>query len=80
VIGGFLVFAYVEFDQRVLGFLPTSDASGCHPSYRGACVPLASDVDCYGGGGNGPSFVGRVMVVGPDVYGLDRDGDGVGCD
>ena len=54
--------------------------TGCHPSYEGACVPFASDVDCIGGSGNGPAYVGRVIVVGPDVYGLDRDGDGIGCD
>ena len=55
--------------------------SGCHPSYEGACVPAdASDVDCAGGSGNGPAYVGRVSVVGPDVYDLDRDGDGVGCE
>ena len=52
----------------------------CHPSYVGACVPFASDVDCRGGGGNGPAYVGRVTVVGPDVYGLDKDHDGIGCE
>ena len=54
--------------------------SGCHPSYTGACVPIVSDVDCAGGSGNGPEYVGRVNVVGPDDYDLDRDGDGVGCE
>jgi hypothetical protein len=39
----------------------------CHPSYKGACVPYASDVDCKGGTGNGPKYAGRVKVVGPDV-------------
>lgn len=53
----------------------------CHPSYTGACVPFASDVDCAGGGGDGPAYVrGPVYVVGPDVYDLDRDGDGVACE
>jgi hypothetical protein len=38
-------------------------------------------VDCAGGGGNGPAYVsGPVQVVGSDVYGLDSDGDGVGCE
>ncbi len=54
--------------------------SGCHPSYKGACVPITSDVDGIGGRGNGPAYVGRVIVVGPDVYGLDHDGDGIGCE
>ena len=53
----------------------------CHPSYRGACLdPNASDYDCIGGSGNGPKYTGTVRVVGPDVFGLDRDGDGWGCD
>jgi hypothetical protein len=56
-------------------------AAECHPSYEGKCVPVASDVDCAGGSGNGPEYVrGPVKVVGPDEYGLDRDGDGFACD
>ncbi len=60
----------------------TQPAADCHPSYQGACVPNnVSDVDCAGGSGNGPYYVkGPVYVVGPDVYDLDRDGDGVGCE
>jgi hypothetical protein len=55
--------------------------SGCDDNYSGACVPIASDVDCAGGSGNGPEYVdGPVKVVGTDVYDLDRDGDGIGCD
>lgn len=54
--------------------------SSCDPNYSGACVPIASDVDCAGGSGNGPAYVsGPVTVVGKDIYDLDRDGDGVGC-
>jgi hypothetical protein len=53
--------------------------SGCHPSYD-PCVPIASDVDCAGGTGNGPVYTGTVQVIGPDEYGLDRDGDGLGCE
>lgn len=56
-------------------------AQDCHPSYEGACVPVASDVDCAGGSGNGPEYVqGPVHVVGPDEYRLDRDGDGIACE
>lgn len=72
--------------KRVLFLLPLLIPSvgwsqECHPSYQGACVPIASDVDCAGGSGNGPAYVrGPVKVVGPDVYGLDRDGDGIACD
>lgn len=59
---------------------PPEPASDCHPSYE-PCVPSASDVDCAGGSGNGPAYAsGTVNVVGPDVYDLDRDGDGVACE
>ncbi|WP_048876284.1 hypothetical protein [Saccharomonospora saliphila] len=52
----------------------------CDPNYSG-CVPVASDVDCAGGSGNGPAYVsGPVRVTGSDIYGLDRDGDGIACD
>ncbi len=58
-----------------------STHSRCDSNYSGACVPIASDVDCAGGSGNGPKYVaGPVYVVGSDIYDLDRDGDGVGCD
>lgn len=53
----------------------------CDPNYTGACVPIASDVDCAGGEGNGPAFVdGPVQVVGSDPYRLDADNDGIGCE
>jgi hypothetical protein len=53
---------------------------GCDSNYSG-CVPIASDVDCAGGSGNGPEYVeGPVDVLGSDVYGLDADNDGVGCE
>jgi hypothetical protein len=57
------------------------EESPCHPSYAGVCVPFATDVDCAGGSGNGPAYVrGPLRVIGPDVYDLDRDGDGIACD
>jgi hypothetical protein len=43
-------------------------------------VPVASDVDCSGGSGDGPAYTGPVSVHGPDEYDLDRDGDGAGCE
>ncbi len=44
-------------------------------------MPIARDVDCAGGSGDGPAYVrGPVYVVGRDIYGLDSDGDGVGCE
>jgi resuscitation-promoting factor RpfB len=56
-------------------------AGQCDPNYSGGCVPIASDVDCAGGSGNGPAYVaGPVTVVGSDIYDLDRDSDGIGCE
>lgn len=60
---------------------PEPETPDCHPSYAGACLdPDASDYDCAGGSGNGPKYTGRVTVVGPDVFDLDRDNDGIGCE
>ena len=57
-----------------------SGGSDCDSNYSG-CVPVASDVDCAGGSGNGPEYVaGPVEVTGSDVYDLDRDNDGIGCE
>jgi len=56
-------------------------SSSCDPNYSGACVPIASDVDCAGGSGNGPAYVqGPVYVIGTDIYHLDADGNGIGCE
>jgi hypothetical protein len=53
----------------------------CDPNYAGACLdPNAVDYDCDGGTGDGPDYTGEVEVVGDDPYGLDRDGDGIGCE
>jgi hypothetical protein len=55
-------------------------ANKCDTNYSG-CVPIASDVDCAGGSGNGPAYVeGPVEVIGSDIYDLDRDGDGIACE
>ncbi|MFF5177564.1 G5 domain-containing protein [Micromonospora sp. NPDC000316] len=57
-----------------------AQSSRCDPNYT-PCVPIASDVDCAGGSGNGPAYVsGVVKVIGIDIYDLDRDNDGYGCD
>lgn len=61
---------------------PKADpAPNCDPNYAGACVPVASDVDCAGGSGDGPEYVqGPVRIVGDDVYDLNRDDDNIACD
>ncbi|SEH74474.1 hypothetical protein SAMN04489835_3564 [Mycolicibacterium rutilum] len=59
---------------------PLRQSSDCDSNYSG-CVPVASDVDCAGGSGNGPEYVaGPITVLGDDIYELDRDGDGTACD
>ena len=74
----------------VLAGLALEDAAHAAPR-RGAepactegydpCIPPGPDVDCAGGSGNGPRYVeGPIRVTGSDPYGLDRDGDGIGCE
>lgn len=61
--------------------ISASAQNGCHSSYIGWCVPDdGRDVDCLGGTGNGPHYVGRVIVDGPDVFRLDHDRNGIGCE
>jgi hypothetical protein len=58
----------------------TAPTRQCDPNYSG-CVPIASDVDCAGGSGNGPAYVsGPIRVTGDDIYGLDSDDDGIACE
>lgn len=55
----------------------------CHSSYVDACVPpRAGDVDCPDGTGDGPTYAPTTdfRAVGPDVFGLDRDRDGIACE
>jgi hypothetical protein len=56
-----------------------SSGGGCTPGYT-PCLPPASDYDCSGGTGDGPKYTSQVSVSGSDPYGLDADGDGVGCE
>jgi hypothetical protein len=55
---------------------PSRDCQGYSP-----CLTPGPDVDCRGGSGDGPRYVdGPVYVRGDDPYGLDGNGDGVGCE
>lgn len=55
---------------------PPVDCQGYSP-----CLPPGPVVDCAGDSGNGPRYVeGPVSVSGSDPYGLDSDGDEVGCE
>jgi hypothetical protein len=56
---------------------PSKNTSGCDPNYQG-CIPVfPPDLDC---GEIRSLGLAPVRVTGKDVHGLDRDGDGVGCD
>lgn len=89
---GVLAAAAVTFGGNPAAAAPPQDSSSnssmakqqdrkkkCTPGYK-PCLPPASDYDCYGGSGNGPAYTGRVKVKGYDIYGLDSDGDGIGCE
>jgi hypothetical protein len=60
---------------------PSAAGSGgnCVAGYS-PCIAPGPDVDCQGGGGDGPRFIpGPVRVTGSDPYALDGNGDGLGC-
>lgn len=79
-----LAVATVAFGNTLTtGVAQPAPGAGCHSNYVGACLPrIARDVDCYGGTGDGPFWVGPVYVVDTDldVYDLDRDHDHLGCE
>lgn len=50
---------------------PGSTPGVCAPGYQ-PCLPVVADLDC-------PQIRQQVTVTGVDQYGLDRDGDGLGC-
>jgi hypothetical protein len=55
----------------------------CTAGYRPCIADRASDVDCYGGSGNGPRYTRSGVVYrvsGSDRYRLDADNDGRGCE
>lgn len=58
----------------------TPSPTVCNPNYS-PCIFNGSDVDCRGGGGDGPRFVaGPVQVLGADIWDLDADNNGIGCE
>lgn len=57
-----------------------SRVAKCDKNYSG-CVPVASDVDCRPGKGNGPKYTtGPKKVLKKDVYKLDADKDRLACE
>lgn len=70
----------IEIEEEEREEAEEESASECDPNYSGCLDPNASDYDCEGGSGDGPLYTGTVEVLGVDHYGLDRDGDGIGCE
>jgi len=60
----------------------SAELAGCDSNYEGECLtPGIGDYDCAGGSGDGPNYVySSVSVVGEDVYGLDANSNGIGCE
>lgn len=57
-----------------------SKVGKCDKNYSG-CVPIASDVDCKPGTGNGPKYISKpVKVLKKDIYRLDSDRDRIACE
>ena len=73
-----------EEEQRELEEVEEENAelASCDPNYEGECLtPGIGDYDCAGGSGDGPNYVySPVTVVGVDVYGLDANNNGIGCE
>ena len=68
--------------EQAVAVADITNRPACDPNYEWECIPPGvSDADCSSGSGNGPHYVhGQVKVVGRDIHGLDRDGDGIGCE
>lgn len=67
----------------ISGAISADAGRNCTPGYRPCIRDRPSDVDCYGGGGNGPRYTRpgvEYRVRGADRYQLDGDNDGVGCE
>jgi len=79
-LGSLMVFALLAASLNGSAARVQAQES-CHTSYQGACLDAnATDYDCLGGEEDGPLYTGQVTVVGPDPFGLDNDGDGLGCE
>jgi hypothetical protein len=54
---------------------PQRTKGSCEPGYS-PCLPVADDLNC----GDLTASQRPVRVIGSDPFGLDADGDGIGCD
>ncbi len=63
-----------DYDSGSQGIAENIDpGSDCNPNYS-VCLPNVGDLNC------GDIPYKRFQVIGVDVYGLDRDGDGIACE
>lgn len=67
LVGEWSVAAVAGIGQAI-----ASAREGCHPSYY-PCLQTGRDVDCA-------DRIAPVLVIGPDDYRLDGDGDRIGCE
>ncbi len=65
-----------DADDSTASDTTAEPGDACHASYV-PCLPIVDELDC-------PDVVALgaapVRVIGPDVYGLDSDDDGIGCE
>jgi hypothetical protein len=54
---------------------PSAPKPSCAPGYS-PCLPITGDLDC----GEISDSLKPISVTGTDPYGLDSDGDGLGCE
>ena len=68
---GSILFVFIYLPQ----IDATTDNEECDSSYPDTCIPSPPpDLNC------GDISDKRFKVLPPDPHGLDRDGDGVGCE
>lgn len=63
-------------DDGTTGETTLEPSPQCHSSYD-PCLPIVDDLNCADVVALGAA---PVTVLGPDVYELDRDRDGIGCE
>lgn len=69
---GAVVVAALALVGFVIQNSSSSSSTQCNPNYE-PCIPIAPDLSCS-------DIQMEVRIIGDDPYGLDRDGDGFGCE
>jgi len=66
--------SFLAFPNTISNEFQVEATTDCDSSYPDICLPSSSDVNC------GNISDKRFKVLPPDPHGLDRDGDGIGCE